>query len=114
MGALQLLLLVDDEGGTHVDAADSEGQTPLHFVARYNQVAAMELLLAHASGLNVRDNDGQTPLQASISAGYVDVSAIKLLLAQGAEVDKDECASLLLALKNVNYAAIKLLQAEAP
>jgi tetratricopeptide (TPR) repeat protein len=50
------------EQGADVQAADSEGKTPLHYAAFLGVRDIVELLIHHGADVNSRDRDGLTPL----------------------------------------------------
>jgi len=64
----------------NVNAADEDGQTPLHVTCGYNNSQAVELLLARPGiDVNAADNDGESPLHY---ACYINNNqAVALLLA---------------------------------
>ena len=49
------------------NARASDGSTPLHLAARFEQRGAAELLLEHGADRDARDGDGRTP--AEVAAG---------------------------------------------
>jgi ankyrin repeat protein len=69
--------------GIDVDARDSLGETPLHYVGDTSDVAA--LLIAGGANVNAKDIDGRTPLHSAVSHGYKDVVA--LLIAEGSDIN---------------------------
>ena len=70
--------------GANANAANCEGDTPLHFAAGAGCKAVAELLLAHKAGINTGNYDGKTPLHLAAQAGQKDVA--ESLLIHGADV----------------------------
>jgi ankyrin repeat protein len=58
--------------------ADSNGLTPLHSAASYNQVHVMRWLFTQNVDINARDSDGDTPLHHCDN-----VSAARILVEEG-------------------------------
>ena len=69
--------------GADINAATSEGRTPLHWAARWNMPEVAKVLLTNGAQVNVRDNDGDTALAKARRCGYREMEA--LLLQHGAE-----------------------------
>lgn len=76
-------LLLDH--GANVNAADSNGDTPLHIAVRSNDREMARFLLTRTPGANVdlANRNGDTPLHLAAWAGDVDM--VKLLLAHRAD-----------------------------
>jgi ankyrin repeat protein len=70
------------QNGALVSARDSDGMTPLHIAAKYNNVVGAKMLIDAGSKIMPRDDKGKTPLDYAESA-----EMIKLLKAQGAKED---------------------------
>jgi hypothetical protein len=90
------LALVDDliAAGASIDAADSDGRTPLFALAMYNSddgspVVLIKGLLDRGADPNVRDNHGTTALMMAALHLSPDVKAVTIaaLIAGGAEVN---------------------------
>jgi ankyrin repeat protein len=50
------------QAGCDINAADSNGRTPLMYAARYNQTTAVRLLLENGANIKARDKSGMTAL----------------------------------------------------
>ena len=50
------------QDGCDINAADSNGRTPLMYAARYNRPTAVGLLLEAGADINAKDKDGKTAL----------------------------------------------------
>jgi ankyrin repeat protein len=69
-----------------VNAADTNGLTPLHYAVLADSGKAVKLLLAHGAHPDVGEKvDGNTPLIIATGKGYKDV--VEVLLANGADVN---------------------------
>src|SRR5262249_19581921 len=60
--AVQLIGEALLQAGCDINAADSNGRTPLMYAARYQQLTAVKLLLERGANVNVRDKGGMTAL----------------------------------------------------
>jgi ankyrin repeat protein len=67
------------KAGANVSGMDSQGRTPLHLAAKFDNVRAAEVLIKEGAKVMARDETGRTPLDYAESA-----SMIKLLKASGA------------------------------
>lgn len=56
--------------GAHINAADSNGATPLHNAAFRGDVPTGEVLLAHDATVDVRRNDDKSPLAVALEGGH--------------------------------------------
>ena len=72
------------EAGASVNAASSDGRTPMMAAAFRNQLKSLEFLLAAGANLEDRDNEGTTPLILAARAGKEE--AIEWLLDHGADL----------------------------
>jgi len=78
--------------GFEIDAKDSKGRAPLHYVRDYE---CARVLVSGGADINVRDNEGNTPLQYILSVVYEsDMPSVrcaievgKFLLSRGADVN---------------------------
>lgn len=68
------------QNGALVSARDSDGMTPLHIAAKYNNIVGAKILIEAGSKIMPRDDKGKTPLDYAESA-----EMIKLLKAHGAK-----------------------------
>jgi ankyrin repeat protein len=68
------------QNGALVSARDSDGMTPLHIAAKYNNIVGATILIKAGSKIIPRDDKGKTPLYYAESA-----EMIKLLKAHGAK-----------------------------
>jgi ankyrin repeat protein len=66
--------------GALVSARDSDGMTPLHIAAKYNNIVGAKMLIEAGSKIMPRDDKGKTPLDYAESA-----EMIKLLKDHGAK-----------------------------
>ena len=64
-----------------VNAADNDGDTPLHNAAWKGHREMIELLIARGADIRARDSRGNTPLDEAIQRGYAEV--VPLLGQQG-------------------------------
>jgi ankyrin repeat protein len=67
------------KAGAKVSGMDSQGRTPLHLAAKFDNVRAAEVLIQEGAKVMARDETGRTPLDYAESAPM-----IKLLKANGA------------------------------
>ncbi|MGH9851597.1 MAG: ankyrin repeat domain-containing protein, partial [Blastocatellia bacterium] len=65
------------QAGCDINAADSNGRTPLMYAARYNQPTAVRLLLERGANVKARDKSGMTALDLAKQFGNQEI--IKLL-----------------------------------
>jgi len=73
------------KNGAKVNAANKEGETPLHVIRRGNKGAAMaKLLVANGADIGAKDNHGRTPLHAAVKRRDWQVST--LLIESGANM----------------------------
>lgn len=75
------------DAGVDVNAADSEGWTPLHFAARSGSAEAVQLLLNAGAQVNVRDSKGITPLHRALLPKHHNFPLLEALLEAGADPD---------------------------
>jgi len=76
----QVLQLIGEtllQAGCDVNAADSNGRTPLMYAARYRRGATVRLLLERGANIKARDKDGMTALDLAKQPDNQEV--IKLL-----------------------------------
>jgi serine/threonine protein kinase/ankyrin repeat protein len=65
------------QAGCDINAADSNGRTPLMYAARYNRLPAVRLLLIGGANINARDKSGMTALDLAKQFGAQEI--IRLL-----------------------------------
>jgi ankyrin repeat protein len=70
-------------GGSPIDASDSEGMTLLHWAAKYGYDDLAQLLIAKGTDLNTKDKKGRVPLHLAASEGNKKI--VELLIAAGAD-----------------------------
>jgi serine/threonine protein kinase/ankyrin repeat protein len=70
------------QAGCDVNAADSNGRTPLMYAARYSRLTAVRLLLEAGANVNARDKDGMTALD--MAKQFANREIIELLQRAGA------------------------------
>ena len=70
--------------GADVQAANDEGETPLHGA---HQVEEVVLLLNHGADINVRDERGRTPLHNRAKGNR---EVVALLLDRGADIHAED------------------------
>jgi len=69
--------------GSHVNARDAKGETPLIVAAQNGQLRAAKLLLELDADINMQDKAGNTALIVAVNAGNTEM--VKALLARGAD-----------------------------
>ena len=69
----------------HVDARDSNGNTPLMAATLSNRLSSVELFFVAKGSLNIADTNKVTPLMAAARQGFDDIA--HYLLQAGADVD---------------------------
>jgi ankyrin repeat protein len=119
-----LLKLLGGAGGSF-DAADADGNTPLHrLVHGFFSIEAQDSisgLIAAGANVNATNNQGRTPLHMTIQPDYIWTDWMKMLLAAHADVNAQDTNGFtplhLLALSKADYdqgeAAGLLIQAGA-
>lgn len=98
---------------------NSPALTPMHYAARGDDTALMELLVKHGAVIDGRDGSGHTPLRNAAREG--NLAAVKWLVSKGADFTiKDNCKQpktarqVALACKHAEVAAyLKELEARA-
>jgi ankyrin repeat protein len=81
--AVQLIGEALLQAGGDVNAADSNGRTPLMYAARYNEPTAVRLLLEHGADVVAKDKSGMTALDLAKQLGNQEV--VKLLQSAGVQ-----------------------------
>ena len=73
-----------------VDAAcTTTGDAPLHFVAAWDDVRGIELLVGAGATVDIRGDMGFTPLAQAVSSGSVAAARLLLSLGASAEIKTD-------------------------
>ncbi|CAB1097434.1 unnamed protein product [Ectocarpus sp. CCAP 1310/34] len=89
--------------GAKIDAAGPKWTTPLHCSIERGHIAVVELLLASAADVTVRQGGhGVTPLDAAVDGGFIDI--MKALVEHGESVN---LACTLRGAPSLDYAAYK-------
>lgn len=106
-----------DEDDADVNAANTNGSTPLHFVAAKGDMAMVQMLVDFGADVNARDKEdvgGYTPLHYAVQMNNYEV--VELLLVNGANPNladvKHGWACLHCAVRLKNNAIAKLLIAK--
>lgn len=73
------------EAKVSVNSSDSEGDTPLHVMARRKDLYAVRVLLQAGANVNAIGDMGETPLHAAVTQESFEV--VSLLLEHGARAD---------------------------
>ena len=87
-GDLAQLNLVVEFVPERINETNRYGETPLHFAARIDQEAAINLLLFAKADVNKTDSNGTTPLGFAAEGGQE--AAVSLLLSAKADVNKTD------------------------
>ncbi|KXZ43350.1 hypothetical protein GPECTOR_93g620 [Gonium pectorale] len=76
----------------YIEAADKEGQTPLHVAAAEGRLEVVKELLAVGADVKAADKDQRTPLHLAVAAEEVSdrVQVVKKLLEGGAKKDTED------------------------
>jgi ankyrin repeat protein len=72
--------------GAEVDAANADGDPPLHLAACASQLALIEALLAHHAALEAVDGKGRTALMAALAVRWPNPAVVAALLAHQAAI----------------------------
>jgi ankyrin repeat protein len=60
--------------GDDIDMKADNGESPLHVVCEYGQVATVQYLCQHGAILYLQDNNGNTSLHVAVSNGHLEVT----------------------------------------
>ncbi|MBI3039830.1 ankyrin repeat domain-containing protein [bacterium] len=69
--------------GARINSKSSQGEAPLHMIARKGIFEIAEFLLNNGADVRIRDSGGNTPLHIAAQCGKLDI--VKLFLARGCE-----------------------------
>lgn len=69
----------------NINAADCNGETPLHYAAKRNRLEQVKLLLKKGAVIDIKNRFGYTPLYHAVRSGHT--SMVKLLLEKGADIN---------------------------
>ena len=72
-----------------VNAADREGNMPLHWAVRERRLRPIELLLANGADINAENSDGRKPIHLAMGSSYLQTPRriVQWLLEHGADYD---------------------------
>ncbi|RDD38141.1 Transient receptor potential cation channel subfamily A member 1 [Trichoplax sp. H2] len=103
--------------GARLDIRDKDGKTCLHWAADHDHVGTIKILLENSGQelINCEDDLCQTALFIAAQRGYI--QAIRLLLANGAQVeqfDRDENTPLHLAARSGRIQCVQVICEMAP
>ncbi|KAF4342049.1 hypothetical protein FBEOM_3980 [Fusarium beomiforme] len=72
----------------HINAVCSNGQTALHWAAKYGKEHIVGLLIERGADLNLKDNNGDSPLHVALTCTTTDCEGVvKRLVKAGAKLD---------------------------
>ena len=71
--------------GEDVNAANAEGDTPLHEAASNGHKDILKILLQAGASVNAANAEGDTPLHSAVNNGHKDI--LKILIASGGDVN---------------------------
>ena len=71
--------------GEDVNAANAEGDTPLHYAVSNGDKDILNILLQAGAAVNATDSEGNTPLHWAAKGGHKDI--LKILIASGGDVN---------------------------
>lgn len=87
MGSIRQIKRFLDKG-IKVNAANEDGETPLHLAMFSMRKSVVEFLITNGALVNAKDNSGETPLH--IAAHGNDVEMITILLKHGADINAQD------------------------
>ncbi len=73
------------DAGINANVKNKEGQTPLHYAARFNDTMSARLLLKFEAKVDGLNNIGETPLMIAAIQGHLEM--VKLLHRYGAQIN---------------------------
>jgi ankyrin repeat protein len=74
-----------DDGSVGIEAVNSDGATPLHWMATLGDSAGIQILANAGASLDAQDNLGNTPLHEAVANRQA--QAVQSLLLAGAKPD---------------------------
>jgi ankyrin repeat protein len=74
-----------DDASVGIDAVNSDGATPLHWMATLGDSAAIQILAAAGANLDAQDSAGNTPLHEAVANRQA--QAVESLLLAGARLE---------------------------
>ena len=72
------------QNGANVNVKDIDGNSPIHWVAKYDQFQCIEILVSFGANIDQKDNEGYTALVKAIVFCHLKVA--KKLLEIGADL----------------------------
>jgi len=72
------------KNGVSANVQDMYGNIPLHYSARNNDIATVQLLIDFNSEVNVLNHDGVSPLHQALLNANINIELVQLLLSHGA------------------------------
>ncbi len=96
--------------GADVNAATSEGITPLMYAVEGGYLDVVEVLVEHHADIDKRPNNGITALISAVQNNYIDIA--EYLIRHGADIDKadnDDITPLMVAIASANFVIADLL-----
>jgi ankyrin repeat protein len=71
---LEIIKYLVETAGSNVDAANADGNTPLHYASRFGKLEIVKYLVGHCGAdIHAADNTGATPLHEASRCGWLEV-----------------------------------------
>jgi ankyrin repeat protein len=83
-----LLGILNNHNHIDINVRNNKGQTPLHTAMAYNNIDAVDVLIAHGSDINRKDDSGKTPLHTAVA--YNNIDAVDVLIAHGSDINRKD------------------------